>query len=231
MKTLWNGIVNIFSTIVSLFTFGLIKLNKKARKEFRVELMKVKLAECNTNLKNNWDKLVEITQEKNVNKHKLDKLIKEKSKLVKDLEKARKDGDNVKFSELAMTYKAKESLSQEQAKVITAFEEAEKVINDNIKVLTQEVNKLKFEIEIIEAKQTTYKSMKEINDTMADIHLPNGTDNTTTISEIKDELDNDLIRESTKSEMIRKELPIIDTVEFNSNDEMDGFLKEIYEGE
>lgn len=231
MKTLWNGIANIFSTIVSLFTFGLIKLNKKARKEFRVELMKVKLAECNTNLKNNWDKLVEITQEKNVNKHKLDKLIKEKSKLVKDLEKARKDGDNVKFSELAMTYKAKESLSQEQAKVITAFEEAEKVINDNIKVLTQEVNKLKFEIEIIEAKQTTYKSMKEINDTMADIHLPNGTDNTTTISEIKDELDNDLIRESTKSEMIRKELPIIDTVEFNSNDEMDGFLKEIYEGE
>lgn len=231
MKTLWNGITNIFSTIVSLFTFGLIKLNKKARKEFRVELMKVKLAECNTNLKNNWDKLVEITQEKNVNKHKLDKLIKEKSKLVKDLEKARKDGDNVKFSELAMTYKAKESLSQEQVKVITAFEEAEKVINDNIKVLTQEVNKLKFEIEIIEAKQTTYKSMKEINDTMADIHLPNGTDNTTTISEIKDELDNDLIRESTKSEMIRKELPIIDTVEFNSNDEMDGFLKEIYEGE
>lgn len=231
MKTLWNGITNIFSTIVSLFTFGLIKLNKKARKEFRVELMKVKLTECNTNLKNNWDKLVEITQEKNVNKHKLDKLIKEKSKLVKDLEKARKDGDNVKFSELAMTYKAKESLSQEQVKVITAFEEAEKVINDNIKVLTQEVNKLKFEIEIIEAKQTTYKSMKEINDTMADIHLPNGTDNTTTISEIKDELDNDLIRESTKSEMIRKELPIIDTVEFNSNDEMDGFLKEIYEGE
>ena len=146
MKTLWNGVKNILSTIVSIFTFGLIKLNKKARKEFRVELMKVKLAECNNNLKTNWDKLVEISQEKNVNKNRLDKLVKEKTKLTEELSKARANNDNVKFSELAMTYKAKESLAQEQEKVITAFEEAEKVINENIRLLTQEVNKLKYEI-------------------------------------------------------------------------------------
>ena len=227
MKTLWNSIKNIFSTIVSIFTFGLIKLNKTARKEFRVELMKVKLAECNNNLKTNWDKLVELSQEKAVNQNKLDKLSKEKTKLTKELEKARSDGDNVKFSELAMTYKAKDSLSQEQEKVVKAYEEAEKIINENIKLLTQEVNKMKYEIAIIEAKQSTYNSMKEINNTMADIHLPNGTDNTSTVSEIKEELDNDLIRETTKSEMIRKELPIIDNVEYKSTDEMDEFLKEI----
>ena len=231
MKTLWNGVKNILSTIVSIFTFGLIKLNKKARKEFRVELMKVKLAECNNNLKTNWDKLVEISQEKNVNKNRLDKLVKEKTKLTEELSKARANNDNVKFSELAMTYKAKESLAQEQEKVITAFEEAEKVINENIRLLTQEVNKLKYEIEIIEAKQMTYKSMKDINNTMADIHLPNGTDNTSTISEIKSELEDDLIRETTKSELIRKEINVIDNVEFKTTDEMDGFLKSIKEGE
>lgn len=227
MKNFFNVIGKFVSTLLSLVSFGLIKLNKSARKEFRVELMKVKLNECNLNLKNNWDKLVNVTQEKNVHKSKLSRMEKEKDKLTKDLEKARSNKDNVKFSELAMSFKAKESLIGEQTKIITTYEEAEKTINENIKLLTQDINKLKYEIDIIEAKQKTYESMKEINTIMADIHLPNGTDNTNTIAEIKEELDDDLVRESTKSELIRKELPTLDKVEFNSEEEMDEFLKDI----
>lgn len=227
MKTLINGIKNIFATILSLLSFGLIKLNKETRKEFRVQLMKVKLNECNANLKTNWDKLVGIAQEKSVHKNKMDKLAKEREKLTKDLQKAREKSDTVKFNELAMSYKAKDSLFKEQEKVVLAYEEAEKTINENIKLLTQDVNKLKYEIDIIEAKQKTYESMKEINNTMADIHLPNGSDNTTAITEIKEELDDDLVRETTKSQLIRKEIPIIETTDFNSVEEMDEFLKNI----
>lgn len=211
-------------------TFGFIKLNKSARKEFRVELMKVKLSECNLNLKNNWDKLVNITQEKNVHSSKLSRMNKEKTKLLSELEKARADGNKAKFNELALTYKTKDSLTKEQEKIISTYSEAEKTINENIKLLTQDINKLKYEIDIIEAKQKTYESMKEVNDIMADIHLPNGTDNSTTINEIKDELDDDLIRETTKSELIRKELPTLEKTEFNSDEEMDEFLKNIKEG-
>ena len=227
MKTLINGIKNVFATILSLLSFGLIKLNKETRKEFRVQLMKVKLNECNANLKTNWDKLVGIAQEKSVHKNKMDKLAKEREKLTKDLQKAREKSDTVKFKELAMSYKAKDSLFKEQEKVVLAYEEAEKTINENIKLLTQDVNKLKYEIDIIEAKQKTYESMKEINNTMADIHLPNGSDNTTAITEIKEELDDDLVRETTKSQLILKEIPIIETTDFNSVEEMDEFLKNI----
>lgn len=230
MKKFFNAIGNFIATLLSLVTFGFIKLNKSARKEFRVELMKVKLSECNLNLKNNWDKLVNITQEKNVHSGKLSKMNKEKTKLLAELEKARADGNKAKFNELALTYKTKDSLTKEQEKIINTYSEAEKTINENIKLLTQDINKLKYEIDIIEAKQKTYESMKEVNDIMADIHLPNGTDNSTTINEIKDELDDDLIRETTKSEMIRKELPSLEKTEFNSDEEMDEFLKNIKEG-
>ena len=41
-----------------------------------------------------------------------------------------------------MSYKAKDSLFKEQEKVVLAYEEAEKTINENIKLLTQDVNKL-----------------------------------------------------------------------------------------
>lgn len=231
MKNFLKSIGNFIATLLSLVTFGMIKLNKSARKEFRVELMRVKLSELNLNLKNNWDKLVNITQEKNVHINKLNKMTKEKTKLMTDLEKARDNNNTDKFNELAMSYKTKDSLVKEQDLIIKTYTEAEKTINENIKLLTQDINKLKYEIDIIEAKQKTYESMKEVNDIMADIHLPNGTDNTTTINEIKNELDDDLIRETTKTEMIRKEIPSLEKTEFNSNEEMDNFLKSIKESE
>lgn len=44
-KKLTNSLLNLFNTIVSILTFGFIKLNKSIRKEFNVELLKAQLSD------------------------------------------------------------------------------------------------------------------------------------------------------------------------------------------
>lgn len=57
-KKLTNSLLNLFNTIVSILTFGFIKLNKSIRKEFNVELLKAQLSDFELKRKENYDKLV-----------------------------------------------------------------------------------------------------------------------------------------------------------------------------
>lgn len=70
-KKLTNSLLNLFNTIVSILTFGFIKLNKSIRKEFNVELLKAQLSDFELKRKENYDKLVNEVQEAAVIEKKL----------------------------------------------------------------------------------------------------------------------------------------------------------------
>lgn len=77
-KKLTNSLLNLFNTIVSILTFGFIKLNKSIRKEFNVELLKAQLSDFELKRKENYDKLVNEVQEAAVIEKKLQTLNNEK---------------------------------------------------------------------------------------------------------------------------------------------------------
>lgn len=146
---------------------------------------------------------------------------------VVELNEAKDSDDVVKFNDMAVRYKTLSSILEEENKVLDAYKNAKEIIESNISVLNTDIRKMKYEIDVIEAKQKTYESLKEVNDVMADIHLPNGTDNTSNINEINAELDDDLTREKTKNEIIKENIPTADIIEYNTKDEMESFLKTV----
>lgn len=227
MKNLIKNFNNIVALFVRIISFGLIKLNKNIRKEYRVELLKVKLNECQMQKKENMDRAIEIAQEKAVHKNNLSKLTKEKKSLVKNLEKYKNENNMDKFNELAIIYKSRDSMINEEEKIIKAYDEAEEALNKNIRYIEQNINKLKCEIDIIEAKQKTYESMKGINDTLESININTDANSAFNVSEIKQELEDDLIRETTKTEIIQKNVPLVEIKEYSTNEEMEEFLKSI----
>lgn len=56
MKKFWNGFKNLLNTFLNIISFGLIKINKNLRKEYRVELLKVKLNDTKMKMKESTDK-------------------------------------------------------------------------------------------------------------------------------------------------------------------------------
>ena len=88
-KKLTNSLLNLFNTIVSILTFGFIKLNKSIRKEFNVELLKAQLSDFELKRKENYDKLVNEVQEAAVIEKKLQTLNNEKNNLLKQLDDAK----------------------------------------------------------------------------------------------------------------------------------------------
>lgn len=64
-KKLTNSLLNLFNTIVSILTFGFIKLNKSIRKEFNVELLKAQLSDFELKRKEAKKENVEVRKESN----------------------------------------------------------------------------------------------------------------------------------------------------------------------
>lgn len=227
MKKFWNGFKNLLNTFLNIISFGLIKINKNLRKEYRVELLKVKLNDTKMKMKESTDKKISIYQEIRVHENKIKRHQEDLDACVVELNEAKDSDDVVKFNDMAVRYKTLSSILEEENKVLDAYKNAKEIIESNISVLNTDIRKMKYEIDVIEAKQKTYESLKEVNDVMADIHLPNGTDNTSNINEINAELDDDLTREKTKNEIIKENIPTADIIEYNTKDEMESFLKTV----
>lgn len=227
MKKFWNGFKNLLNTFLNIISFGLIKINKNLRKEYRVELLKVKLNDTKMKMKESTDKKINIYQEIRVHENKIKRHQEDLDTCVAELNEAKDSDDVAKFNDMAVRYKTLSSILEEENKVLDAYKNAKEIIESNISVLNTDIRKMKYEIDVIEAKQKTYESLKEVNDVMADIHLPNGTDNTSNINEINAELDDDLTREKTKNEIIKENIPTADIIEYNTKDEMESFLKTV----
>lgn len=225
MKTFVYSIKKLLATVLKLATFGLVDLNKRLRKSYRVELLKVKLNETKMKLKSSMDKLLDIMAELRVHQSRIEKLTRIQDTLKDKLHCATNDVSV--FNDLAAQYKTNESLLTEENKVIEAYENAKTVLENNINLLNADIRKMKYEIEVIEAKQKTYQSLKEINSTMVDIHYPNGTDNSLNLKEVKEELDEDLTRESAKSELIRGDFEVAEPADYHNENEMNEFLRYI----
>lgn len=109
-KKLTNSLLNLFNTIVSILTFGFIKLNKSIRKEFNVELLKAQLSDFELKRKENYDKLVNEVQEAAVIEKKLQTLNNEKNNLLKQLDDAKNKDDKILFTKLATKLKVKNEI-------------------------------------------------------------------------------------------------------------------------
>lgn len=74
MKTFVYSIKKLLATVLKLVTFGLVDLNKRLRKSYRVELLKVKLNETKMKLKSSMDKLLDIMAELRVHQNRIEKV-------------------------------------------------------------------------------------------------------------------------------------------------------------
>lgn len=225
-KKLTNSLLNLFNTIVSILTFGFIKLNKSIRKEFNVELLKAQLSDFELKRKENYDKLVNEVQEAAVIEKKLQTLNNEKNNLLKQLDDAKNKDDKILFTKLATKLKVKNEIIKSREDALytrkTTISDIEKT-NDNLEL---EIEKTKGKIEIFEAKKENVEVRKESNNIKSTLYLPNGTDSSLNINEINEMYDDEIVRENAKSEFLEQFAPTISNESFTSIEEMEKFLEE-----
>lgn len=226
MKSLLTSIKSFIMTLTSLLTFGLISADKSLKKAFRVDLLKVKLNELEQTKMQTYDKKIKVHQDVAVIAKDIKNIDKDLVNLKAKLEKAKANNNTAEFSTLALQYKTKETILSSKDETATALETTLSTIENTLKALDRDIVALKSQIEIISAKQDTYETLKSVNEVMGKLHAPIGEDSTI-INDLKNELENDVIRETVKGDILQKDIPQIKVDDFASTEDMDAFLKTI----
>lgn len=226
IKNFAKSILNLLGTLLSLLTFGIIKINKSVRREFNVELLKTQLSNMEMNRKENYDKLISRVQDKASTERQLKKLVEEKTNILKELKKAKKDNDTALFTKYAAQLEVKKEIIRCQEDALESYNSAIKNIENTNSQLDLEIEKIKGNIEIINAKKENADIIKENNNIRSKLYMPNGTDNSLNVDEIKEMYDDEVVRENAKSELIEQYMPTISTETFTTQEEMEKFLKE-----
>lgn len=226
MKTLFNSIKKLLGTLVSVLTFGLIKMNDNLTKNCRVKMLRVKKEDLVLEDKKIFDKTAKLEGDKRVVIKEIYNISKDLTNIKDKLVAARDTNNKVLFTELSNDYKDKDAILQEKNEILTAFEEALGILNNESKVIQKQIKSITRTINKIEAKQATYETIKGVNEVLGD--MKKNTTDKTSVEELVEDLDNDVIRESAKAELIRKDMVVEDEpIEFNNEQEMDEFLKSI----
>lgn len=226
MKTLFNSIKKLLGTLVSVLTFGLIKMNDNLTKNCRVKMLRVKKEDLVLEDKKIFDKTAKLEGDKRVVIKEIYNISKDLTNIKDKLVVARDTNNKVLFTELSNDYKDKDAILQEKNEILTAFEEALGILNNESKVIQKQIKSITRTINKIEAKQATYETIKGVNEVLGD--MKKNTTDKTSVEELVEDLDNDVIRESAKAELIRKDMIVEDEpIEFNNEQEMDEFLKSI----
>ena len=226
MKTLFNSIKKLLGTVVSVLTFGLIKMNDNLTKNCRVKMLRVKKEDLVLEDKKIFDKTAKLEGDKRVVIKEIYNISKDLTNIKDKLVVARDTNNKVLFTELSNDYKDKDAILQEKNEILTAFEEALGILNNESKVIQKQIKSITRTINKIEAKQATYETIKGVNEVLGD--MKKNTTDKTSVEELVEDLDNDVIRESAKAELIRKDMIVEDEpIEFNNEQEMDEFLKSI----
>ena len=226
MKTLFNSIKKLLGTVVSVLTFGLIKMNDNLTKNCRVKMLRVKKEDLVLEDKKIFDKIAKLEGDKRVVIKEIYNISKDLTNIKDKLVVARDTNNKVLFTELSNDYKDKDAILQEKNEILTAFEEALGILNNESKVIQKQIKSITRTINKIEAKQATYETIKGVNEVLGD--MKKNTTDKTSVEELVEDLDNDVIRESAKAELIRKDMVVEDEpIEFNNEQEMDEFLKSI----
>lgn len=226
MKTLFNSIKKLFGTVVSVLTFGLIKMNDNLTKNCRVKMLRVKKEDLVLEDKKIFDKTAKLEGDKRVVIKEIYNISKDLTNIKDKLVVARDTNNKVLFTELSNDYKDKDAILQEKNEILKAFEEALGILDNESKVIKKQIKSITRTINKIEAKQATYETIKGVNEVLGD--MKKNTTDKTSVEELVEDLDNDVIRESAKAELIRKDMIVEDEpIEFNNEQEMDEFLKSI----
>ena len=226
MKTLFNSIKKLLGTVVSVLTFGLIKMNDNLTKNCRVKMLRVKKEDLVLEDKKIFDKTAKLEGDKRVVIKEIYNISKDLTNIKDKLVAARDTNNKVLFTELSNDYKDKDAILQEKNEILKAFEEALGILDNESKVVKKQIKSITRTINKIEAKQATYETIKGVNEVLGD--MKKNTTDKTSVEELVEDLDNDVIRESAKAELIRKDMVVEDEpIEFNNEQEMDEFLKSI----
>lgn len=226
MKTLFNSIKKLIGTVVSVLTFGLIKMNDNLTKNCRVKMLRVKKEDLVLEDKKIFDKTAKLEGDKRVVIKEIYNISKDLTNIKDKLVVARDTNDKVLFTELSNDYKDKDAILQEKNEILKAFEEALGILDNESRVIKKQIKSITRTINKIEAKQATYETIKGVNEVLGD--MKKNTTDKTSVEELVEDLDNDVIRESAKAELIRKDMIVEDEpIEFNNEQEMDEFLKSI----
>lgn len=226
MKTLFNSIKKLLGTVVSVLTFGLIKMNDNLTKNCRVKMLRVKKEDLVLEDKKIFDKTAKLEGDKRVVIKEIYNISKDLTNIKDKLVVARDTNNKVLFTELSNDYKDKDAILQEKNEILKAFEEALGILDNESKVVKKQIKSITRTINKIEAKQATYETIKGVNEVLGD--MKKNTTDKTSVEELVEDLDNDVIRESAKAELIRKDMVVEDEpIEFNNEQEMDEFLKSI----
>ena len=226
MKTLFNSIKKLLGTVVSVLTFGLIKMNDNLTKNCRVKMLRVKKEDLVLEDKKIFDKTAKLEGDKRVVIKEIYNISKDLTNIKDKLVVARDTNNKVLFTELSNDYKDKDAILQEKNEILKAFEEALGILDNESKVVKKQIKSITRTINKIEAKQATYETIKGVNEVLGD--MKKNTTDKTSVEELVEDLDNDVIRESAKAELIRKDMIVEDEpIEFNNEQEMDEFLKSI----
>lgn len=226
IKSLFNHILNIIGTIVSLLTFGIIKLNKTLRAEYQIELLQKKQADFEMKRKENMDSLVEYVANRASYKNKLKKLSTEREQILDNLEKAKDKNDKILFAKYAIQLNTNKAIMNDTNSCLKNCEDTiTRFENQNLQYDLL-IEKQKSDIAIIKSNKDSVEMRKASNKLNRELYMPDGTDNTFNIDEIKEKYQDELIKEEAKSELIEKFVPLVDVNEFSSLEDMEKFIEE-----
>lgn len=224
-----NALKSLFGTVVSIASFGLIDLNSKMRSAYTVEILKSELEKVKFGRLENQEKYITALQNKRINEKNLERYKKDRKNVFDRMFFAKDENDTKCFTSLSIELKTKDEMIKNAEFAVNSLDDALKAISEANNNLEHQIQKMKSQIEILEAKKTMVDTMKATNKVVSKLYAPNGTCNTINLDELNKEWDDALIKEQTKAEVLGQFNDMTDDhMEFNSREEMETFLHDNY---
>lgn len=227
IKLLMKSLFAIFATVISLLTFGTIKLNKWIKSEYDIELLKLQLEKFNMIKRETIEKKLTIAQNKAVAENSKKKLKNSINELTKKLTNAKSKNDTIEFTKLVAQLEPIKVQLEGSENDIKSCEDTLDLIEKSLFQLDLMIEKYKGDINIAESYKTNATIKKNMNDVASNLYFDSQFEDSTSANKIKDYYDEVNVKEDARTEFLKTQIPVIETSTFNTPEDMENYLKKL----
>ena len=227
IKLLMKSLFAIFATVISLLTFGTIKLNKWIKSEYDIELLKLQLEKFNMIKRETIEKKLTIAQNKAVAENSKKKLKNSINEITKKLTAAKSKNDTIEFTKLVAQLEPIKVQLEGSENDIKSCEDTLDLIEKSLFQLDLMIEKYKGDINIAESYKTNATIKKNMNDVASNLYFDSQFEDSTSANKIKDYYDEVNVKEDARTEFLKTQIPVIETSTFNTPEDMENYLKKL----
>lgn len=224
-----KSLMSLFSTVISVLTFGTIKLNKFIKSEYDIEFLKLKLEQFNMTRRETLEKqlaTIEIQSAANYNEKKIKTNI---SNVIKKLNKAKENNDTLEFTKLAAQLETLKIQLESCQTDIKSCQGTLDLIEKSLFQLDLMIEKYKGEISIAESYKMNATIKKSMNDVASELYFDSQINDSLSADNVKNYYDEENVKEDARTEFLKRQIPAIETSTFNTAEDMENYLNSLSE--